>query len=760
MPKKKVLNKDRLLRFKVNFRGLTFLLILLGVSFGLPFFSNLSAQNTTPVEIEINCTVSPLLDRYGRLSVNEDGTFYSCDRFEIAYSVELARDIDFKGIDITYDRAVFNMFDGTGFGSKVGGVSFEVLSSASAGTHAIYLTAHGNRIAGNETIQYTATSTVTLQVVDYGPHFTLALAYTIPATNSSSSCVSSFEKPFALILRYEGNGPNRNLRQRAVIDSYVWEGYAQKIPDLSNTQQTLTPNLTVNSFLSQTSNTQFLTQGIDTKTSQTILTVDGKNFLCTELPLSFSWETNTNHTYTWTQILSVNGEEWFEWQASLIFPPQINPNTQLDNQPLSQEDLQNRLVEQFNALTGNLTATNFGNTVTALYARNKNIALFAKEANVDEDQILNCLTPEPIYFTSQSRYAKLQYQLNHKVAKEIIAQNFTNNLYYNLTVGCNIFGTPKYFEANFTCPYEFFSKPFNATAYKWNPTSQNWVIDNTVHIDVTFESALNITATDILRANLEEQTSDQTALKMALEDIYDSNAQTFKGTGTLNAQIRQTSPLYYNLKIQAGNQQKIQLQKTVQISFQSNHTYNLPLNFDPNSPLQVTVLSDSAQNTILTLNAPSELGGLTNVTVHLITKLSSENWSMLSKNQLELKQLKTIELTLPQEQIQMPPEHEQFYQYYSGYSEILEDILGFCGQAQIVVYKDRGVTALSGQGEVLLYVEATNVWGTTFHQIVSVQPYSAPKWEIPINEATIYLVAIVIIAIVIGFATYLIRAKQ
>ncbi|MDR2202801.1 MAG: hypothetical protein LBE76_00540 [Nitrososphaerota archaeon] len=74
--------------------------------------------------------------------------------------------------------------------------------------------------------------------------------------------------------------------------------------------------------------------------------------------------------------------------------------------------------------------------------------------------------------------------------------------------------------------------------------------------------------------------------------------------------------------------------------------------------------------------------------------------------------------------------------------------------------KDKGVTALSGQGEVLLYVEATNVWGTTFHQVVSVQPYSAPKWEIPINQATVYLVAIVIIAIVTGFVTYLLKAKQ
>jgi hypothetical protein len=124
--------------------------------------------------------------------------------------------------------------------------------------------------------------------------------------------------------------------------------------------------------------------------------------------------------------------------------------------------------------------------------------------------------------------------------------------------------------------------------------------------------------------------------------------------------------------------------------------------------------------------------------------------------------LKALNLTLTQEAI--PPfgyeqNYQQFYQYYTGYSSI-SDGLGFCGQTQIAVPKDKSVTALSDQGEVLLYVEATNVWGTTFHQVVSVQSYSAPKWEIPINEATLYLVAIVVIAIVIGFVTYLIRSKQ
>jgi hypothetical protein len=248
---------------------------------------------------------------------------------------------------------------------------------------------------------------------------------------------------------------------------------------------------------------------------------------------------------------------------------------------------------------------------------------------------------------------------------------------------------------------------------------------------------------------------------MAMEDLYDSGAQTFTGTGTIESSLRRTSPLYYNLKITAGNQQKTTLlQKTIQINFQTNNPYNLPLNFDPNTPLQITTLTDSPQNTILQLDAPKELGGLTNITIYQITNLPDEHINNLQKNQLNIKQLKTIELTLPQEQIQMPPEHEQFHQYYTGYSTVLEDILGFKGQTQIPIQKNQNTIALTSSGEALLYIEATNVWGTTFHQIITVQPYSTPQWHIPLTQTTTYLITIVIIAIIMSLATYLVKTKQ
>ena len=620
---KELLWKRRLVVKQILVLLLSFLVVL---SVGLPVcLLGLTSAQTVQGEGEVRVNLVSLLDKYGYPAVNADGTFYPNDKFELSYSAAFAdRAVVFETVEVSYDSLVFDMFDCSGdFGSEVGWGFFEILPSTSAGIHNFYFRVLGSRFSASEnvTISVVMETVFSVEVVLYEPHFTVVLVYTVPVGSGSS-----YDHPFAFIVRYDGNGPDCNLYQRAVIDDYMWEGYAQKLPDMdSNMQQALTPNLTVASFLNQTSNTQFLTQGINIKSSQVVLKVDEQNFGGSELPLAFFWETNTNHTYVWTQTLPVDGRvgEWFEWQACITFPPAINPN--VDSQTLNQETLQNQLLEQINSLNGTLTTTPFGNTVTALYGYNKDLEQITKDANVNKNQTLQNLTTSPQYFTSQTRYAKLQYQLNPKVVNEIVNQNFTSNLYYNLTLGCNLFGTPRYFDANYTCEYEFFTKPLNATAYKWNPTQQNWTTDNTVSIDATFESALNITTTDILRSNLQEQTNDQVALKMALEDFYDCGPQSFKGTGAIESNLKRTSPLYYNLKITAGQQQKITLQKTVQLNFQNNNTYNLPLNFDPNSPLQVEILSDSSQNTILKLDAPTELGGLTNVTVYLITNLPFEN---------------------------------------------------------------------------------------------------------------------------------------
>lgn len=81
-------------------------------------------------------------------------------------------------------------------------------------------------------MHYVAYSTSYVTVVKYEPHFTLLLAYSV--LNSTSDITNttgenSFEKPLAFLIRYDGNGPNRNPMQRALIEDFSWEGWLLRI---------------------------------------------------------------------------------------------------------------------------------------------------------------------------------------------------------------------------------------------------------------------------------------------------------------------------------------------------------------------------------------------------------------------------------------------------------------------------------------------------------------------------------------------------
>ena len=758
------------------------------LSFGLlllllPSLPLMFAQNTLVGEetIVVELALVPLLDNYGYPAINADGTFYPNDQFELTYHTKAPQHFIFERAVFIYDFAAFKLLNSgnDNFTSPISSGTFEVLPSAVAGTYPFDVEIWGqeSETQTNSSSLITKT-TLLIQVVQYDPHFTSLLTYTIPSGDRNGD--SSFDRPFAIIVRYDGNGPTHNLAQRAIIDDYHWEGYAQKIPQINTLHQQLTPNLTVANFFNQTSNTHFTAPGIDNKTSTSPLMVDNTNIQATHLPQTFNWQTNTTHTYTWTPNLPITTttnqppnsatktqtDEWFEWQLCFIFPPSTNQIDPLQtNQTQNPTDLINPLIQQFNSPNGTLTTTPIGNTITAIYAHNKPIEKFSQEQNINKNQTLHCTTQLPLYFTANQRYAKIQYSLNPQIAKAITTQNFTDTLHYNITTGSTRFGTPNYFTTNFTAQYEFYDKLFNATAYRWNPTHQTWNSDPTVNITARFESAFNFTTTDILLLELEEQTTDQTALKLAQIDLYDSGIQTFSGTGTLTTNLKHTSPLYYNLYIEAKQKQTVTLQRTIQLNFRDNQPYTLPLNFDPASPLTISIIADDTQTIRLAIDAPTELGGLTNLSIYYITKtLPEKNISQLSKDQLNLKLQKTLNLTQPHQQVPPPQNYDvqtaQFYQYYEGYSSVFSDALGFCGQTQLALSKDPTLTALTDQGEALIYVEATNVWGTTFHQIIAVQPYTAPKWVLPLNQATIYLAIIVIFAIITNFVIYLIRAKQ
>jgi len=790
------------------------------------------------------------------------------------------------------------------------------------------------------TEHYVCTATVQVEVVEYDPHFTVVLAYTIPKSPGNSS----YEKPFAIILRYDGNGPERKLDQRAVMEDFDWYGYASKIADVKSALQNLTEtagNASLTSLFGNEKAVLFSAVGIDGKAEGTILTVDGEILSYDDLPKTFSWEAGSNHTFEWHRRLDVlkmvsfdrwgrpiygKAEgEWYEWRNTVMFPPQINQSqvSQVMNVTEMEEVMRGGVFGSLNSPSGTVTVSPLGNRVMALYSHNKLLKRIAEEVGVDRDQALKCLTPLPIYFDNETRYAKIRFLLDEPVVDRVLTQRYNSSLYYEIYLKNEMFmppGRAKTFQVNFTCPYEFYRRQVNATAYRWDPALQEWMVDRTVRIEILFDTAFNFTVKGAFEDWFSSQTQDEEALRLAAQDLYECPPQFFAGEGIAWGVLNKTSPRYYNLNVTAGHgikylgirpeslvvdqygdvwtedlatpegfwesasstlsldgdrkavgsasirvdavglstasatltfnpggevetsdlstlnfkiypdegcsgdvtvyllntvgeqaasQVKVTpgkwntisinadlgkikklgiyctltgtsgsfwvdglhftnvycwkwldsttLQRTVQVDFTKNETYKIYVNLDAASPLPVNVTGDSCKHTTLLLDALPELGGLVNVTVYVVTD-APLGYALedIPVDMLKLTPIKTVNLTAPQTKI----EGVEGYDYYRGYSPVYESVLGFQGRTEMTIDKDPSMKALPYYNKTLLVVEAENVWGTKFHSVVVVKPYSKTFFEIAFEEIAKYIFYIVAAAIIVSLTAYLITGKQ
>jgi len=427
------------------------------------------------------------------------------------------------------------------------------------------------------TTRYVSKTIVTVQVVKYDPQFTLVLAYVMPKSPGNNS----YEKSFAMIIRYDGNGPEKNLGQRAVIEGWDWSGNASRItaqqqltgltdiPDLSK----LTPEEIVRrlgelqQLFNLTNGITFAAAGIDAKTQGTILKVDGEELAVESLPKTYSWPENTTHTYEWSVQMPVYvwvedprwgtghyeeaSDEWFSFEYALVSLPQF---TSLENATL--EQLQQQALNfsaKLYSPSGNITSTAIGNRVTGVYSHDKLLKSIAEDAGVSYG-VLKCLEPMfPVFFSNESRYAKFVFDLDDRVADEAISQLFNTSLRYTISFMSSMFSAePRVFKANFTCPLEYYMKAVNATAFRWDPVGKKWTVDYTVRVETVFDVTFNSTEADWFRDYLKDQTVDETALEMAAEDMYECYPQYFGGLGTASGIMNRTSAFIYNLNATAG----------------------------------------------------------------------------------------------------------------------------------------------------------------------------------------------------------------
>jgi hypothetical protein len=176
---------------------------------------------------------------------------------------------------------------------------------------------------------------------------------------------------------------------------------------------------------------------------------------------------------------------------------------------------------------------------------------------------------------------------------------------------------------------------------------------------------------------------------------------------------------------------------------------------DPLSPLNVNATRDDVKSCDLTVSAPPQLGGLQNVTVYLVT-YAPTGYSLdnLPIEKLQLKPILARNLTAEQAAVDSA-------WYYQGYAPIYAaSTLGFEGNFSLSIIKDAEFKALQGYNSTLLLIEAENVWGTTFHAIVAVQPWGKTFWEIVFEQIALVLVGLAIAACIISLVIRLLKGKM
>ncbi|MEM2922743.1 MAG: hypothetical protein QXF26_10570 [Candidatus Bathyarchaeia archaeon] len=522
--------------------------------------------------VYVNVTISKqqVFDHYGRLRGNSDGSYYPGDTFKIGYEVS-TRNIEFSLVEFVYERAIFEGPETVR--TRTGSAPFEVEKSAPTGSFPVKVKALAtyNSVSGRS-VKVEVKAEVPVEVVKYEPHFTILLTYLVIKGEGATS----FEKPYAVIVRYEGNGPEHSLQQRAVIEDYTWEAAALK--SLPTQELNVTSELGVVTFYATG-------LGYIADPYTPILLVDGTPYTYYDLPASFHWPSESRHSYAWTESLPCLSDP----HATFTFQSCYGMNR-----------------------TGTITTPLLGQTVAASYALTKPLERFAQK----EDPILNWTDkPEaPLLFNNETRYAKIVMDVDDAVMGRVEASNFTQVELEATFYSSSFSAEPtKLFTANYTYLPEDFVQPLMIKAFKIE--EGEWVVDNSVYVEAIFAPPTNLKVSDLYAAWFEAQGLDEEALKLVEQDLVEAEPQSFNGTGETVGKLYKYSFLY-NLTVKAeGYGRTVKVSRLVVILLGRNETYTVYVNL-LGGGVNLTLTHDAGQYAVLKMFAPPEAGGIARITVY------------------------------------------------------------------------------------------------------------------------------------------------
>jgi len=660
------------------------------------------------IYVNVKAELNAVLDEYGRPRRNADGTFYPGDAFNTTFKAE-TRNIDFSKFKFAFDE---NILKGPSYLSEASGWNvWEIKRSASAGKYILTVTAEAiyKSISGRRATVASSKS-LTVDVAAYDPHFTVLASYLMLNMPGETA----FKKPFAIIVRYDGNGPENSLDQRAVIDGFRWEGYAFTNMTVENqTMPSPSPGETV-----------FYAGGLRLDMIDPydpIITVDGVQYSAADLPLHFRWSVGSNHTYEWMDDVwcTTDPEARFIYYSPYVM---------------------NR--------TGTVTQSALGGTVIGYYVLSKDLRCFADDvekpvewlstvevaANVSgfpEGDLMRRISNvtgrigngtvkllydrrfHPLVFDRNVRYAKLMVDVNDTVADRV-----ENSIYRELDVYATFTSeafSPKpieLFTANYSYVQQDYMQPFTAKAYKLE--DDEWRVDDEVWMSIIYRPFQNVTA-DIYAAHYMQICNDTTAQEMIRQDYAKIPDQIFTGRGEVSGEVLNYIYLY-NLSVTAVSPQRhVSLSLPILLYKTKREAYPIYVNLRGGG-VNATVIRDEGRYAAIRFAAPPEAGGIANITI------TDEKGNVLYKRE------------------------------YSPFN-VEAGIFGFSGETIIYVSK----TPETGTNWT---ITATNVWGANSTVNLTVKPYSKPSILVNLNEAAYWLTLIIIAAITINTLLYLFRLKK
>ncbi|MEM2591394.1 MAG: hypothetical protein QXI60_02305, partial [Thermofilaceae archaeon] len=558
-------------------------------------------------------------------------------------------------------------------------------------------------------MRYLASSTAYVTVVAYEPHFTLLLAYSVlnsttDITNTTGE--SSFEKPLAFLIRYDGNGPERNPMQRAIIEDFSWESWLLR--GLNETGllyqagklEDLTRSLPSGNFY-------FYAHGLDETVlpEEWVLTVDGRMFFPYNLPAAFNWLPSSTHSYSWkTSVQAIDGG-FFKIQ---------------------------KILGAANETSGTVTVPAYGGAVAAIYVKHRHPLLFLNEWERHERVFLNWTRARlyyadgslacaydirnndpipPLLFGGDVRYAVFIFKMDELVMERALEQGYEaldlHTYYYSSRF------TPSPIlvaEFNYTLFYEVFEQLIHVRAVK--PSNGGWEVDGGVFFNITFSLGPVLPEKEMYSAWFGNQTEDEVAVKIALEDVYEPVPQWIAGRGEALALLNKTSIHIFKIDAFAeghGKTAKFTVDRAY-IKFREE-PYNVYINL-VGGGVNASVLEDTGEYSKLNFTALHEAGGIKSIRIY------DDRGRLLLERE------------------------------YGLLAETQHGIFGFAGQMELTFKK------LPGSGSTIRIV-TKNVWGAETALTMEVLPYLEPPFITLMNQiaflAACLIVAVVMIALILRF---------